>query len=209
MDTDIDFSKGVQVSEAVTVEHTPLTPAQQDGISRLIGFAPSHARVEVSTETKLAVRRLRKLLLDNIADDKAPRIRVPLNNSCIIIIPDKTDGHTHVEIMKSELHEIDEYRSQCVTAIRAKYRELAKNKDDVIRFLGTYIGLTFDFYSESEVEERDGVFMVKLFTDRANRDDCYTIKKLAEELCEPYLDITDVDNESGHGYTIYCEKRCF
>jgi len=155
MDTDIDFSNGAQVPR----QHTQLTPAQQEGISRLIGFAPSHARVETATETKLAVRRLRKLLLNNIADDKASpisRIRVPLNNSCVIIIPAKTDVHTHIEIMKSELHEIDEYRSQCVTAIRAKYRELAKNKDDVIRFLGAYIGLTFDFYSESEVEERDG-----------------------------------------------------
>jgi hypothetical protein len=124
--------RSVPVKLQAPPKPTQLTLEQQEGISRLLSFAPSQASVEVSD----TVRRLHHELLSKIAEDKASlisRIRVPLNNSRVVVytrdIPstidllltlfEETDVHRHIELVLDKAASLTTDKAASLTTDKA------------------------------------------------------------------------------------------
>jgi hypothetical protein len=120
------------------------------------------------------------------------------------LTPEEQAFNEEIKNMELELKKMDEKRIKYVETIREKIRNDVKNGDDAIGHLPRYLKYTIDF-EEEQFEDIDGEHTLTLYNNYANNQGCDEIEKLAEQLCEDYLDIY-IDG-SDLGYIIYYSEK--
>ena len=132
---------------------------------------------------------------------------IPIENANLEddeITPEEQAFNEEIKNMELELKRMDKQRKNYVDIIREKFRNYIKNGDAAIGYLPRYVKLSIDFV-DYQFEKIDGEDTLSLWTDAANRNECYEIQKLANQLCGAYLEINvDIDD---HGYIIYYSNK--
>ena len=69
-----------------------------------------------------------------------------------------------IEKLNTQLKTITNQRNELISSIRAKYREMVKNADDALKYVGEYIKLTIYFHSW-QFEGDDSYFLYEHSTN--------------------------------------------
>lgn len=91
-----------------------------------------------------------------------------------------------IKKLNTQLKTITNQRNELIISIRAKYREMVKNADDALKYVGEYIKLTIDFHSWQF--EGDDSYFINLCNESV---DYCEILQLFKELCNPYIKVID------------------
>ena len=88
-----------------------------------------------------------------------------------------------IKNMKTQLEIINRQRNVLIEKIRERYCQIVKNADDALMYVGEYIKLTI-WFSYWQIEDA-----TCYFCDAEVHDDydSIEIKRLFNELCEPYI----------------------